>query len=117
MDKFMFLYVGGNMENSGLSPKEMEEHNQKWYSWIGGLAKEGVHLAGEPLLKGGKIVSGKDNKFVVTDGPFPESKELIGGYSIINAEDIDKAAEIAKGCPIYELGGTVQIRSIVKMDM
>ena len=116
MEKFMFLYVGGDMENMGLSPKEMEEQNRKWYTWIGDLAKEGIHLEGEPLVKGGKIVSGKDNKFVVMDGPFPEAKELVGGYSIINAENIDKAAEIAKGCPIFSAGGTVHVRAIAKLD-
>jgi hypothetical protein len=69
------------------------------------------------LLKGGKIVSKKGDKVVVTDGPFPEAKELVGGFFVVNAEDINEAAEIAKDCPSFELGGSVEVRPVMKIDM
>lgn len=117
MERFLFLYKGSNMEAAKLSPKQMEEHNKKWYDWIGKLSKDGIHLAGEPLDMGGKVVAKKSGKLAVTDGPFPEAKEIVGGYSIINAKNIEEAAELAKGCPAYELGGHVEVRHIRKMDM
>ena len=52
---------------------------------------------------------------VITDGPYSEIKELIGGYTIVKAESFDEAAELAKGCPILEVGGNVEIRDIVQM--
>ena len=53
----------------------------------------------------------------VTDGPYTEGKEVVGGYFIINAKDIDEAVAISKGCPDFELGGSVQVRQVMKMDM
>ena len=49
---------------------------------------------------------------VVTDGPFVESKEIVGGYSIVTADNIDAAAELAKGCPGLLTGGTVEVRAL-----
>src|SRR5262249_53489763 len=54
----------------------------------------------------GKMVRGRDR--VVTDGPYPESKDLVGGYSLIEAKDLEQAAERAKGCPTFDLGGVVE---------
>jgi len=68
---------------------------------------------GHPLERDGKFVNGK--KKTVTDGPFTESKDLIGGYTLIEASDLAQAAEIAKGCPILEAGGAVEVRPVMKM--
>jgi len=72
--------------------------------------------SGEPLLPGGKLLSGTGCK-VVTDGPYTEGKEVVGGYLIVNAKDMDEAVSIAKACPDFDLGGTVQVRQVMKMDM
>jgi hypothetical protein len=61
------------------------------------------------LFASGKVVKG-DN--VITDGPYTEIKELIGGYTLVKAESLDEAAELAKGCPILAFGGNVEVREI-----
>jgi hypothetical protein len=64
---------------------------------------------GDALMQEGRVVSSKKG---VTDGPFVELKEVIGGFSLIEAPDIDAAAELAKGCPGLALGGTVEVRPL-----
>ena len=64
---------------------------------------------------GGKLVSGPNK--TVTDGPYTEGKEVVGGFFLVNARDLDEAVEISKDCPDYELGGSVQVRQVMKMDM
>jgi hypothetical protein len=51
----------------------------------------------------------------VTDGPFAEAKDLVGGYTLVSTKDLAHAAELAKGCPIFEFGGSVEVRPIMKM--
>ena len=58
---------------------------------------------GEPLQPTGNKLHG--TKKVVTDGPYAEAKEMVGGYLIVNAKDINEAVEISKGCPIFEVDG------------
>jgi len=114
MEKFMFIFQGGEM--NGASPEQMQANMGKWMAWIEKLSKSNQYVAGEPLLPGGKLVSGKGGK-TVTDGPFTEGKEVVGGFFIVNAKDMQDAVEMAKDCPNYELGGSVQVRQVMKMEM
>ena len=114
MEKFMFIFQGGmGTEQPMPSAEAMQAQMGKWMEWIGELSNAGKYVAGEPLLPGGKIVAGDDR--VVTDGPFTEGKEVVGGFFIVNAADYDEAVELAKGCPDYAYGGSVQIRQVMKM--
>jgi hypothetical protein len=112
MEKFMFIFHGS--QPTGASPEQMQAHMGKWMAWIDSLAKEGKYVSGEPLVPGGKIVSGSNGKSV-TDGPFTEGKEVVGGFFIINAADMNEAVAISKHCPDFELGGSVQVRQVMKM--
>jgi hypothetical protein len=114
MEKFMLIFHGG--EKTDYSPEQMQAQMGKWMAWIDRLAKTEKYVAGEPLLPGGKLVSGKGGK-TVTDGPYTEGKEVVGGFFIINAKDMEEAVAISKECPDYELGGSVQVRQVMKMDM
>lgn len=107
----MFIFQGG--DNPSQSPEAMQAHMGKWMTWIDKLAKAGKYVSGEPLLPGGKLVSGADKK--VTDGPYTEGKEIVGGFFIINADDMNEAVEISKDCPSFEIGGSVQVRQVMKM--
>ena len=116
MEKFMYLFRGGenhahNSQNSETAQKNM----QAWMKWMEGLGQKGILVGGEPLQPTGKQVNG--TKKLVTDGPFVETKELVGGYLIVNAKDINEAVEISKGCPIFAEDGNVEIRPIQKMEM
>ncbi len=113
MSEFLFLYRGG--ERAG-SPEAMEQQMQKWISWMKGLGADGVLKdPGQPLERTGKVVTGRDK--IVTDGPFAEAKDLVGGYTVVEARDIDHATELSKGCPIFEYNGLVEVRPIMKMSM
>src|SRR5688572_3323140 len=112
MEKYMYLFRGGDV--SKLSPQQQEAQMGKWLAWVEKLRKEGRYLSGEPLLPGGKTVAGI--KKSVTDGPFAESKEVVGGFFIINAKSLDEAVQIAKDSPDYELKGSVEVREVMKLD-
>jgi|SRR6185312_695884 len=114
MEKFLYLFRGG-MDPNSVSPEAMQANMQKWMQWMGKLSQEGIMQGGEPLQPAGKQVAG--NKKVVTDGPFAEAKEMVGGYLLIHADDINHAVEISKSCPIFELDGSVEVRPIQKMEM
>jgi hypothetical protein len=108
MADFLFIYRGGN--EAEMSPEEMQQNMQKWGTWIReALAKGWMTNPGDALTPEGKIV--KPNK-VVTDGPFVESKEIVGGYSVVKADSLAAAAELAKGCPGLLVGGRVEVRPL-----
>ena len=114
MKDFLFIYRAdyAAMQQQG-SPEQMQAMMQRWMDWLGTLtAKDQLKDKGNRLQHGGKVV--KPNN-VVTDGPYMEIKETLGGYSIIVAPDIDAATEIAKTCPIYMTGGSVEVREIAAM--
>ena len=114
MADFAFLYRG-RADRYG-SPEQRQQHLMKWRSWFQELG-QGGHLRelGHPLDTAGMVVSGS-NKTVI-DGPFAEVKDVIGGFSIVEARDLAQAAELSKGCPILEVGGSVEVRPVQQLSM
>ncbi len=108
----MFIFSGG--DPSHLSPEVQQAHMGKWFAWVEKLTNEKRYVSGEALLPGGKTIKG--SKKAVTDGPFAEGKEVVGGYFVVHAKDLDEATEMAKACPDYELGGIVEVREVMKFD-
>jgi hypothetical protein len=113
MSEFTFLFRG---RDTNASPEQMQKTMEKWVAWFKDLGAKG-HLKepGHPLEQSGKVVRGSQKS--VIDGPYAEAKDVVGGFSIIEASDLAQAAEIAKGCPILEAGGSVEVRPIQKMNM
>ena len=106
----MYLFRGGDMAAS-LSPEAAQAHMQRWVEWMKKLAESEAFASGEPLATDGKVVRSKGS--IVTDGPFVEGKEVVGGYLIINASDYDQAVQISKDCPIFEYAdGSIEVREI-----
>ena len=118
MTQFALLYRSTNeahREAMG-SPEKAQASLVKWRAWIKEMTEKGqLKSVGQPLERVGKVVSGR--KKVVTDGPFTETKDVLGGFSIIEAKDLDEAARIASGCPMLEGGGSVEVRPILKLDI
>jgi hypothetical protein len=111
MSQFLFIYRGGMSE--GTSPAEMQQQMQRWMTWLKDLGEKGfVKDPGQPLERAGKVVAGKQK--TVTDGPFAE-KDLVSGFSIIEAKDLSHATELSLGCPIFLYAGAVEVRPIAKM--
>jgi hypothetical protein len=95
------------------SPEEMKAVLQQWQTWIKGIADEGKFSGTNRLESEGKLVKPGN---IITDGPYAESKEMIGGYLVVKADSIDEAAEMAKGCPGLLYGFTVEVRTVLPMD-
>jgi hypothetical protein len=110
MSEFIYIYRGGDRPSS---PEEMQKVMGAWMTWMKDLREKGcLKDAGHPLDRTGKVVHPGKN---VTDGPFAEAKDLIGGYSVVEAKDAAHAAELAHGCPILTRGGAVEVRPVMAM--
>jgi hypothetical protein len=114
MSEFVYLYRGGERPTG--SPEQMQQQMQKWMAWMKELGDKG-HLKdpGHPLERTGKLVKGKQK--TVTDGPFAEAKDVVGGYTLVQATDLSQAVELTSGCPILDIGGFVEVRPIMKMSL
>jgi hypothetical protein len=114
MNEYLYLYRGGQQQPAR-TPEQMQQTMQKWMAWMKDLADRGhVKEMGHPLEATGKLVKAHH---AVTDGPFAEAKDLVGGYTLVTARDLAQAAELTSGCPIFEAGGSVEVRPIMKNGM
>jgi len=116
MTQFLYLYRmtdSARQEAMG-TPASAQQSMQRWMTWLSELDAKG-HLKdrGQPLERTGKVVRGKN---AVTDGPYTEAKDLVGGFTLVEARDIDQAVELSRGCPILDGGGSVEVRPVMKMD-
>src|SRR5580692_7621513 len=103
MSQFLFVYrntAQAEQDRMHASPAEMQKVMQNWVAWMKELGEKGV----------------KGKQKSITDGPYAESKDIVGGYTLIEAKDLAQAAELSKGCPIFDAGGMVEVRPIQKMD-
>jgi hypothetical protein len=98
-----------------VSPQQMQEWMKQTMDWIGGIAAQNKFVKGTGLpMDNSKIVW---HKGVVTDGPFGDIKETIGGLIIVKAESVEEAVEFAKGSPVLQgEGNSVEVRRIAKDD-
>jgi len=106
---YMLIFRGTDWYR-GLSPEQMQQVADHWMAWFNGLKEEGKCIAGNPLEREGRIVSGKNR--VVSDGPFAESKETIGGYFLLNVDSMEEAVTIAQQCPGLPFGIRVEVRPV-----
>ena len=106
MKKYLYVFRGGDEGYADQSPEEMQAHMERWGAWMQKVAAEGY-----PLQSEGKVV-GKGGD-IITDGTFTEGKEIVGGYVVLEDKDMDHAVELSKDCPIFEFGGTPEVREII----
>ncbi|MGD1844024.1 MAG: YciI family protein [Salibacteraceae bacterium] len=109
MNEFMMLF---HYESSDYqpTPEEFAAIVKKWQSWIGGLVREGSFVSTARLEHTGKMIQPGG---VVTDGPYAEVKEMVGGNIVVKTATIDDAVAIAHGCPVLEVGGRVEVRPMI----
>ena len=112
-----FLLVFRRNEVSGEpqpSPEQLQAMMKPWQDWIGSIAAQNKLVSsGNRLTSEGRVIKSEN---VITNGPYVEMKEAIGGYIIVRANSIDEAAELSKDCPILKMNGNVEVRTIVPMD-
>ena len=103
---FMYLFRGGREAPE----EEMPARMKKWEAWINGLGDS--YKDGAPLGEDGEVVEGKGR---TEDGVVGDEDSEVGGYQIVSADDLDKAVELAGGCPIFDVDGVVEVRPILEM--
>jgi hypothetical protein len=113
MKEFMMIFRMTPDPTFQMSPEDLSANIKQWQDWIGGIAAQGKFLSTNQLGFEGKTLKAKS---LITDGPYAEVKEIIGGYVIVKAENIDEAIGLAEGCPILFIGGNVEVRDIIKMN-
>ncbi len=113
MPNYMLLLHEQTSDVSQLSPEDIEAVIAEYMAWSAKLAAQGKIRGGEKLRdEGGRHLHGFGDKFRVTDGPFVEAKEVIGGYFTIEAENYDEAVRLSSDCPHLKYGGWVELREV-----
>ena len=97
------------------SPEQMQIWMKQTMDWIGGIASQNKFISGNGLLFDDARVVHHNN--IVTNGPFGEIKETIGGYLMVKADSVEEAVELAKGSPVLQgEGNTMEVRKLAKKD-
>lgn len=105
----MMLFRGAEQAVDTRSAEEQQANMTRWQDWIGGIAAQGKFVGTGRLAFEGKTLQANG---VVTDGPYAETKEILGGYLVVKANSIDEAVQLAEGCPALLSGGRVEVRAM-----
>jgi len=117
MAQFMLLLHENPSEFAGHTQEQMESVIAEYQAWGQRLAAEGRLVGSHKLTdEGGRHVAKRGSEFLVTDGPFAEAKEVLGGYYIVNAASYDEAVEIAKTGPHLRYNGRIEVRKVDLVD-
>ena len=103
-----YLVLSRGKWDPNLSPDEIQAAIDKFYVWLDGLVQEGKMKPGQRLAREGKVVT----KRGITDGPFAEGKEVIGGYWFIVADSLDDAAALIAANPCISCGLVMEVRPL-----
>jgi hypothetical protein len=110
---FLLLFRNAGPEtHAHLSAEERAQLAKRWNDWYDALAAQNKVQHGRPLALSGRVVAGTRGE-KITDGPYAESKEVVGGYFFLTVANLDEATAIAKQCPGLALGLTVEVRPVV----
>ena len=117
MEEFMLIFRHED-GNKVASPKQLHIWMKQTMDWIKGISDQNKFKEGNGLpFEDARVVRTKNSKTVVTNGPFGEIKETIGGYIVVKAKSIQEAVEFAKGCPVLQgEDNSVEVRKIAKGD-
>lgn len=113
MAQFMLALYDDPADFANLSPEEIQGVIQEYSHWAARLSEAG-HLEGGNKLadEPGRVLRGYREKMTAVDGPYSETKEVLGGFFLISAEGYEQAVEICRDCPHLRFGGTIELRQI-----
>ena len=110
MKEFVLLFRRPDYDQANTNTEKLNGIEKKWQDWVGGIAAQGKFAnGGLRLALEGKVLKAGG---VITDGPFVEIKEKLGGFIVVKADTIEEATTLAHGCPALETGGSVEIRPL-----
>jgi hypothetical protein len=113
----LLLHKTPGVSYANLSPEDIQKVIEKYNTWSAKLAAAGKMRGGQKLAdESGKSITRSGGRISVVDGPHSETKEVVGGYFLIDAANYDEAISLAQGCPHLEYNGRVEVREIDKMD-
>lgn len=117
MDEFILIFRHQDGKKVA-SPEQIQVWMKQTMDWIGGIAAQNKFTSGTGLpFEDARVVTQKNSGKVVTNGPFGDIKETIGGFIIVKADSVEEAVEFAKGCPVLQgEGNSVEVRKIAKND-
>ncbi|TWI97092.1 hypothetical protein JN11_03552 [Mucilaginibacter frigoritolerans] len=110
MNEFVMLFRNAPTGDTRPSPEVMQEFAKKWDVWLSTISAKGKFVSGSRLGFEGRILKPGN---IITDGPYAEVKEILGGFINVKAESLDEAFEMSYGCPILLLGGYVEVRPVM----
>jgi hypothetical protein len=115
--QYMLLIYGDENAWESLPPEAQGKAMQEWFDYTRWLKDSGIYVAGDALAPtpSATTVRVRDGKTLTTDGPFAETKEQLGGYYLVEVENLDDAIAAAARCPGAS-GGTMEVRPIVVFD-
>jgi hypothetical protein len=109
--QYMLLFRGPDWDR-GLSAEAAQRLMDEVMGWFDGLQQRGLVRGGSPLARSGTVLSGKTERRF--DGPFAESKEVVGGYLLLAVDDFDEAVALARECPTLAHGIDIEIRTVLE---
>jgi hypothetical protein len=110
MKAFLLIFRADYQTMPQASPEQMQASTQKWMNWVAGIAAQNKLVdRGNRLVSTGKVLKSEGT---ISDGPYTEIKESILGYSLVKANSLEEATDLAQGCPVLSIGGNVEIREI-----
>lgn len=114
MKDFMMLFHSEPNPDFNPTPEQIQLEVKAWQDWMGGIGAQGkLKNPGDALGFQGKTMHADGS---VTDGPYAEVKEIVGGFIVVSSDTIEEATELAKGCPALKNGGKVEVRDIMIFD-
>ena len=117
MSNYMLLLHEQPMDYSQFSPEQIEAVIGEYIAWRKKIEADGKYVGSDKLKdEGGRHLVGINGDFRVTDGPYAEAKEVIGGYYTISANDYEEAVEISRSCPHLKYGGRIELREVESLS-
>jgi hypothetical protein len=113
MTEFLMIFRSPYTPDVTPTTEQLEEGVKQWQDWMGSIAAQGKFVATSRLSSVGSKTLRPNN--VTTDGPYVEAKEIVGGSLLVKVADMDEAVNLAKTCPVFNMGGNVEIRAIIPM--
>jgi hypothetical protein len=114
MTSYMLLFwAPKHLTSKPRSDEQARESGERWRLWEKALRRAGHSVTGAQLEAAGRCVIGLEK--TVADGPFGDD-QVMGGYFVVSASSLEQATDLAKGCPVLQNGGTVEVRPVMGTD-